>query len=147
MKVIGREDLINNPEYNTFDKGFENSREVIQILSDGFIKLTRDEASKRLKQNDIPHSIIANVDEVLDSKQAKENLYFHEFSQPNGDKFLESATPAKFGGVTLPKRDRAPYLGEQTTQILTKLGYSEEHIDKLKGEGIVIEKHIHADLE
>jgi crotonobetainyl-CoA:carnitine CoA-transferase CaiB-like acyl-CoA transferase len=147
MKVIGREDLIDNPEYNTFDKGFENSREVIQILSDGFKKLTRDEASKLLTENDIPHSIISNVEEVLDSVQAKENLYFHEFIQPNGDKFLESATPAKFGGVTLPKRQRAPFLGEQSTKILTKLGYDEEQIEKFKGEGIVIEKHVHAELE
>lgn len=147
MKVIGREDLIDNSEYNTFDKGFENCREVIQILSDGFKNLTRDEASRLLTKNDIPHSIIANVEEVLDSEQAKENFYFREFTQPNGEKYIESATPAKFGGVTLPKRDRAPFLGEQTTEILTKLGYSEDEIKKLKGDGIVIEKHVHADLE
>ena len=147
MKVIGREDLIDNPEYNTFDKGFENCREVIQILSDGFKKLTRDEASKLLTENDIPHSIIANVREVLDSVQAKENLYFHKFTQPNGDKFLESATPAKFGGVTLPKRERAPFLGEQSAEILTKLGYDDEQIEKLKKEGVIIEKHVHAELE
>jgi crotonobetainyl-CoA:carnitine CoA-transferase CaiB-like acyl-CoA transferase len=147
MKVIEREDLIDNPEYNTFDKGFENCREVIQILSDGFKKLTREEASKRLTENDIPHSIIANVREVLDSVQAKENLYFTEFTQPNGERFLESATPAKFGGVTLPKRKRAPFLGEQSTEILTDLGYDKDQIEKFKEEGIIIEKHIHADLE
>lgn len=147
MKVIRREDLIDNPEYNTFNKGFENSKEVIQILSDGFKQLTRDEAVKLLSENDIPHSIIANVEEVLDSKQAKANLYFHEFTQPNGEKFMEVATPAKFGGITLPKRERAPYLGEQTTEILTSLGYGKDIIEKLKDEGIVIEKHVHADLE
>lgn len=147
MKIIGREELIENPEYNTFAKGNENCREIIQIISEGFMKFTRDELDEILRDNDIPHSIVCNVYEILESQQAKDNLYFDRFTQPNGDEYIESATPAKFGGVTLPPRNRAPFLGEQSSRILAALGYSDAQIQELISKGILIEKHLHADQE
>lgn len=147
MKIIGREELIENPEYNTFAKGNENCREIVQIISEGFLKFTRDELDEILRDNDIPHSIVCNVYEILESQQAKDNLYFDRFTQPNGDEYIESATPVKFGGVTLPPRNRAPFLGEQSSKILAELGYSEAQIQKMISKGILIEKHIHADQE
>ncbi len=147
MKIIGREELIENPEYNTFAKGNENCREIVQIISEGFMKFTRDELDEILRENDIPHSIVCNVYEILDSEQAKDNLYLSKFTQPNGDQYIESATPAKFGGVTLPPRNRAPFLGEQSSKILSELGYNEAQIQEMISKGILIEKHLHADQE
>lgn len=146
MRIIGREDLIENAEYNTFAKGNERCREIVGIIADGFGRFERDELNRVLQENDIPHAIVANVYDLMDSQQAKDNLYFNTFSV--GDQtFTECATPVKFGGVTLPPRERAPYLGEQSSQILRELGYRDEQIVELMERGVVLEKHVHAPLE
>lgn len=146
MRIIGREDLIENAEYNTFAKGNERCREIVGIIADGFGRFERDELNRVLQENDIPHAIVANVYDLMDSQQAKDNLYFNTFSV--GDQtFTECATPVKFGGVTLPPRERAPYLGEQSSKILRELGYRDEQIVELMEGGVVLEKHVHAPLE
>lgn len=146
MRIIGREDLIENAEYNTFAKGNERCREIVGIIADGFGRFERDELDRVLQENDIPHAIVANVYDLMDSQQAKDNLYFNTFDI--GDQtFTECATPVKFGGVTLPPRERAPYLGEQSSQILRELGYREEQIAELMERGVVLEKHVHDPLE
>lgn len=68
MRVIGREELIENPEYNTFAKGNERCREIIDIISEGFSKFARDELDEILRKNDIPHAIVANVYDLLGSE-------------------------------------------------------------------------------
>lgn len=146
MRIIGREDLIENAEYNTFAKGNERCREIVGIIADGFGRFERDELDRVLQENDIPHAIVANVYDLMDSQQAKDNLYFNTFDIGE-QTFTECATPVKFGGVTLPPRERAPYLGEQSSQILRELGYREEQIAELMERGVVLEKHVHAPLE
>ncbi|QAT49964.1 CoA transferase [Caproiciproducens sp. NJN-50] len=140
MKIIGREELIHDDNINTFAKGNKNCRQVIQIISEGFSKFTRDELDKILAENDIPHAIVTNVPDLLESKQAWENKYLNEFTLPNGDKLVEAATPAKFGGVNFPPRQRAPFLGEQTSEVMKEVGYTDEQIQDLEAKGIVIKK-------
>ena len=146
MQIIGREDLITDSEYNTFAKGNERSREIIAILEEGFAKFTREEISQKLVEHDIPHAIVANVPDLLESQQAWDNKYLTRFKLHTGEEMVEAATPVKFGGVTEPPRKDAPYLGEQSTEILTELGYGKETIDKWMEEGIVIEKREPSDL-
>lgn len=147
MEIIGREDLSINPEYNSFSAGNKRSKEIVGILSNGFAKFNRDELCKLLNQKDIPHSIICNVYDLLKSEQAVDNQYLVEFVQPNGQKFIESATPAKFGGVTVAPRNRAPFLGEQTTKILKELNYSDNEIESLFNQNVIMEKHVHAHVK
>lgn len=52
----------------------------------------------------------------------------------------------KFGGVTLPPRKRAPYLGEQSSTILAELGYEEGQVAALLEKGVVVEEHEHRPL-
>ncbi len=141
MRVIGREELIEDPEYNTFAKGNERSREIIGILEDGFAKFTRDELDRILVENDIPHAIVANLEDVMSSQQAWENKFLRKFKLHTGEEFIEAETPVKFGGITEPPRVASPYLGEQTSKLLKELGYSEEQIQKMLEAGIAIEKH------
>ncbi|MCI5704795.1 CaiB/BaiF CoA transferase family protein [Candidatus Pseudoscillospira sp. SGI.172] len=146
MKIIGREELITDPEYNTFAKGNERSREIVGIIAAGFAKFERDELDHILQQYDVPHAIVANVYDLMDSRQAQENLFFNDFTI-NGEKFTECATPAKFGGVTLPPRNRAPFLGEQTSEIMRELGYQDGQIKELLDRGILVEEKTHAPLK
>ena len=138
MKIIGREELVQDPEYNTFAKGNEHSREIIEIIGEGFGKMTRDEVCAKLKELDVPHAILANVPDLLESEQAWENKFLTKFTLHSGQEVIEAETPLKFGGVTEVPRKNAPYLGEQTYEVLEELGYEKSAIDSLIEQGIAI---------
>ena len=146
MRIIGRDELIEDPEYNTFAKGNERSREIIGILEEGFSKFTRDELDAVLTKEDIPHAVVTNVPDLLESKQAWDNKYLTKFHLHTGEEMIEAATPAKFGGVTEPPRKDAPYLGEQTTELLEELGYSAGQIQDWMEKGIIIQKNGPSDI-
>ena len=143
MKIIGREELVQDPEYNTFAKGNEHSCEIIEIIGEGFGKMTRDEVCAKLKELDVPHAILANVPDLLESEQAWENKFLTKFTLHSGQEVIEAETPLKFGGVTDVPRKNAPYLGEQTLEVLEELGYEKAAIDSLIEQGIAI----HTDAE
>ena len=141
MKIIGREELIDDPSINSFAKGNENSARVIEIISEGFARFTREELDRLLTEQDIPHAMLANVPDLLESRQAWDNQYLQKYTLHDGGEMVEPATPVKFGGVTLPLRQRAPYLGEQSSEVLGQLGYTPEQIRQLIAEGVVMENH------
>lgn len=142
MKIIGREELLQDETINTFEKGNQNCRRVIEIISEGFAKFTRDELDRLLTEEDIPHAVVANVPELLESQQAWDNQYLQEYTLPSGRKMVETVSPAKFGGVGKPTRQRAPFLGEQTGELMREIGYSEEQIRDYLEKGIVIESRV-----
>lgn len=140
MKIFGREELIGDPEISTFDGGNRNSKKVIALLEQEFKKFTRDEADKALRDNDIPHAILTNIPELLESEQAWDNKYLRKYVNSEGDTFVEAQSPAKFGGVTEAPREAAPLLGQQTSFYLKQLGYTDEQIQAMLDAGIAMEK-------
>lgn len=140
MKIFGREELIGDPEISTFDGGNRNSKKVIALLEQEFKKFTRDEADKALRDNDIPHAILTNIPELLESEQAWDNKYLRKYVNSEGDTFVEVQSPAKFGGVTEAPREAAPLLGQQTSFYLKQLGYTDEQIQAMLDAGIAMEK-------
>lgn len=138
MKVIGQEDRIDDAEINTFDKGNEHCAEVVALISEGFAQFDRDELDRLLTRYDIPHAILANVPDLLESRQAWDNQYLQAYTLDDGTRMVEPATPVKFGGVTLPPRRKAPALGAQTRTVLGELGYPPEEIERLLAAGVII---------
>lgn len=47
------------------------------------------------------------------------------------------SNPIRFDNETIPIRRGAPLLGEDTTQVLRELGYSQAEIDQLYADGVV----------
>jgi crotonobetainyl-CoA:carnitine CoA-transferase CaiB-like acyl-CoA transferase len=142
MKIINREELIHDDNINTFKKGNENCRQVIGIISEGFGRFTQDELDAILTKEDIPHAKLVNVPELLESKQAWDNEYLQEYTLPSGRKMVETVSPVKFGGPGKPPRKRAPYLGEQSSEILREVGYTDQQIQSFIEKNVVIESKI-----
>lgn len=136
MPLIGREDLVGNPRY-TMDNITKNHlhSEFIDILTEAFEKKTVAEWDAILTENDIPHSVAQNWEEVLSDPQARATDVYYEMNYPTGNTRSLVRQPI-FVGQDLPDYKMAPMLGEHSEEILRFLGYSQTELEQLHTAGV-----------
>ncbi len=136
--VMGRQDLIDSPLGANQNIRVKHRDEINDVISSWTINYTTDEVMQKLREADVPCSKVPKFSEVCNDPQLKardaiievEQLISGKVKVP-GSVFKMSRTP---GGIGYP----APFLGENTREILSAyLGYTEEQMDKLAGEGII----------
>ena len=79
-----------------------------------------------------------NLSEVAKDEQAIAAGSFVEIEDPEcEEKYLSLASPVKFHDSDVGPKGPAPLLGEHNKEILSKMGYTEEEINKLEDNGII----------
>lgn len=112
--------------------------EIAAAIETGFYALTRDEAMRRLRENDVPHGPVLALDELHEFEQTVHNESFHEWEHPRAGRVRQPRAAAKFSGTTLDYRWWVPELGENTDDILTDvLGRSADEIEAMRAQGTV----------
>lgn len=138
MKLIGREDLINEEKYKDFFNAIRNCPEFTAILDEGFAKYTQDEWTKMLTEADIAHSTVRQTVEILSDPQAIENNYIQEYTYRDGSKNMFATCPVKFGTVEANALAQAPRRGgEDTVELMEQLNYTREQIKELAEKKVV----------
>ena len=137
MRAIGREDLIGDPRYQSIDDTtYERAPEMVQILDEGFAKLTQTEALKRLRKGDIPACKVQSTEDLLNDPQVRANKMIYRLpatTTPEGgqESIYVPATPVKFNDIDSGvgcNMNRGPQLGENTEEILKEYGYTDKEI-------------------
>ncbi len=139
MKLIGREDLINNPDYNTISEVNRRgkNREIIEIIEKQLALLTLDEVLKLFKENDIPIEKGWTPDEILEDEQAWANDCLRKVKYPTGNERILVTGPVRMKSIGDPQIKISKPLGYHTEEILAEHGYSQEAIAKMKKEGAI----------
>lgn len=138
MKLIGREDLINEEKYKDFFNAIRNCPEFTAILDEGFAKYTQAEWAQMLTEADIAYSTVRQTEEILSDPQALENNYIQEYEFRDGSKSMVATGPLKFGTVEAEPLAPAPRRGgEDTVELMKSLNYSEEQIRDMAEKKIV----------
>ncbi len=137
-KVVGREDLIGDPRFET-DLSRADHRDVITASMSAWCASKRNkEAVEELQAARVPAGPVLRSGEVLEDPQVEARELFKYVDYPGAAKPVPladtavrlSATP---GGV----RRRAPLLGEHTDEILVQIGYSKQEIAGLRSGQVV----------
>lgn len=136
MEVIDRQDLIGS-EFSTFSGMYSRFDEFVEIMDEGFARLTLEEATQRLAKYDIAHAPIRHVKDILSDPQACENEYLSDYVCPDGRVYRHAAGPVKFGKPEKVIMKSAPQLGEDSVAVLESLGYDRETIRDLLERGII----------
>lgn len=139
-RAIGREDLI---PYHFDPKHFtegpdEKTRHVVQELRELFKTRTRDEWFEFLKQHDICVGKVYTWDEVFRDPQVLHRNMIVEIDHPVVGKVKQVGIAIKLSDTPGTIRNLGPYLGQNTDEILSGLGYSPEEISRLREKGIVV---------
>jgi len=137
LRAAELDHLIGDPRFDTRKQRSDRHDEIVAILRAQFREKPREYWLPRLDANSIPNAPINTIPEVFDNPQIKHMGIPRQITHPRmgtsnlvGSPINMSDTPPRFFRP-------APLLGEQTEEILTRLGYGKETIEELRTSGVV----------
>jgi crotonobetainyl-CoA:carnitine CoA-transferase CaiB-like acyl-CoA transferase len=133
-RLIGREDLLNDPRFADHEVRRENGEAFQAELDKEFASRTFEEWKLLLSKIDAPWAPIQAVEELLTDPQVIANGYIGEVEIEGGSNYKLPAVPVQFDLLPPPMR-RSPEHGENTEEIMLELGYSWEQIAALQDSG------------
>ncbi len=137
LKAAELNHLIGDPRFATRKHRTDRHDEIVKILRGQFCKKPRGYWLSRLDANSIPNSPINTIREVFDDPQIKHMGIPKQITHPKmgasnlvGSPINLSATPSRFFRA-------APLLGEQTDEVLQRLGYDNAAIKELRDKEVI----------
>ena len=138
-RAIGRTDLIVDPRYATLERRMKEGRmrELIQICDQVFATQPIEHWKRVLEEHDLPHSVVANYDDVVADQQMAANGVFLEVDDPDLGRVRTVDSPLHIEAHPKVARGSAPRLGEHTREILADIGMAGDEIDALVARAVV----------
>ena len=137
LKAGELDDLIDDPRFKTLKNRNDRHQEIVAILREQFRKKPRGYWLSRLDTNSIPNAPINMIHEVFENPQIKHMGIPKQIIHPKMGASKLVGSPINMCG-TPPKFFRAaPLLGEQTDEILQRLGYRAAAIKALRASGVI----------
>ena len=138
MKLIGRDELAEHPEYSVCDivneKGL--APEVTKILDDGFAQFTLQELLDMFHENDMPCEPAQTPVDIYEDQNAILNEYIKQVPYPNGPRWCPTA-PVQFEIGETAELVPTGKMGSETVAVMKELGYTDEEIQAAMDEGAV----------
>ncbi len=141
-RVLGREDLADNPRYATFADRHRNRPELGAILEAIMRTRTTAEWEEALRAGDVPNGPVNSVAQAIEMEQTLARRMVVEMDHPVAGRLRTLGTPFHFdfeGGAQFrPDCRPAPVLGQHTRSVLRDLlGYDEARIERLAADKVV----------
>jgi len=137
LKAAELDHLSGDPRFANRKLRTDHHDEIVQILRVQFCQKPRAYWLSRLDAHSIPNAPINTIHEAFDNPQVKHLGIPKQITHPKmgashlvGSPINMSDTPPKFFRP-------APLLGEQTEEVLTKLGYDSNAVKELKASGVI----------
>ena len=137
MSLIGRDDVANDPAFAHNDGRSAEADYIDSIISQWTIQHSLDDVLEALHENRVPAGRVYGVEDIFNDPhyKAREMLIQGE---------LEDGTEVTLPGV-LPKlrktpgsvERRAPTLGQDTEEVLGKIGIGATELSELRAKGVI----------
>jgi len=137
LKAGELDTLIGDPRFATRKQRSDRHDEIVKILRDAYAKKPRDYWLARLDVNSIPNAPINTIHEVFGHPQIMHLGIPKQIEHPQMGTSNLIGSPINMSG-TPPKFFRAaPLLGENTEEVLGKLGYGSNAVKELRANGVI----------
>jgi crotonobetainyl-CoA:carnitine CoA-transferase CaiB-like acyl-CoA transferase len=137
-KLVGREDLIGNPNFAN-DTLRQENRDVINEAMNAWLKSkTVGEATSALNAARLPSGRVFDLDEAVNDPHVVATGLLQPIECAGASTPIRIAnTPVRLSETPGSIRSRAPRTGEHTFEILTELGFSQPEIDDMQAAQVV----------
>ena len=135
---IGRGELAEDPRFTENADRVEHMDELEDELAKTFRERPTDEWVEMLAEEaGLPVGPVYEVSEALENEQVEARGAVGSLDHPAVGEIPSLEHPLNFDGATSGFDDAPPLLGEDTEEILERLGYTEERIEELRESGAV----------
>lgn len=138
MEVMGREDLIDDPRYNTPEGRAENAAELVDIVREWTKTMPKREVMAAFASRGVPCGAVFDTAEVLAQPHLRERGMITEITHPTRGTFPMIGCPVRLSDSPVELRP-APLYGEHTDEIFTTLGgLTQEQVDELRQDKVIL---------
>ncbi len=137
FRVIGRDDMIDDPRFRTNQDRVKNREKVDEIVGGWIGERRQEEVLEIFGLGEVTASPIYDIRDIIVDEHFKERQVLVDLADDQLDSVPMhniiprlSETPGTF-------RHPAPALGEHTSALLGQLGLSEERISDLRNRGVI----------
>jgi crotonobetainyl-CoA:carnitine CoA-transferase CaiB-like acyl-CoA transferase len=137
-RLVGREDLIDDPRFGDDDLRWEHGDTLNDIMSQWCAEKTKAEIMDLLEAAKLPAAPMHSTREVLDDPHVQAMGYLQRVPFPGAPVDVPIIeTPFRMSATPGTIRHRAPLLGEHTDEVLGEIGYDGGQIAGLRDRSIV----------
>ena len=135
--VLGVDDIRFEPDYDsTSDRAREFGESLIKRAEAIIKEKTVDEWVALFDQAGVPSGPVRFVEELMDDEQVLANDLVVKLEHSLAGDLKMVGPILKMSETPLEAQSASPALGEHTAEILGKLGYSDDDIQKLRDDGV-----------
>jgi crotonobetainyl-CoA:carnitine CoA-transferase CaiB-like acyl-CoA transferase len=134
--LIGRPDLLAEDErFASLGSRTEHVEAVYALVREKMLTGTTGEWLDKLNAADIPATPLHTLESIFDDPHLRATGFFAESDHPTEGRLLIARGPRNWSKTPPQIRRPAPSLGQDTAEVLTEIGYSEEDVRKIAGGG------------
>jgi formyl-CoA transferase len=136
-QLIGRSDLIDDPEYATPEARLDKLDQVFALIEAWTQQYTKFQAMELLNEINVPSGPILDIKEMIEDKALAERGIIVDVHHPQRGLFKTVGCPLVLSDSPVEVQ-ASPLLGEHTDEVLTGLlGYDKAVVDRLRAEGVI----------
>ncbi|MEY4523652.1 MAG: hypothetical protein RIR27_728 [Pseudomonadota bacterium] len=136
MKLIGREDLAEDPEFGSNDGRVKRVGELDGAIGVWASQISVEQALEALDQASVPAGKIFTIEDIAKDPHYHARGMIETIYMKDGSALHVPGIIPKLSRTPGSMKSLAPEVGEQTDQILQELGLSSQQIAALKDKGI-----------
>ncbi|WP_339159433.1 CoA transferase [Paenibacillus sp. FSL W8-0186] len=137
LKVIGREDMMDDPRFATPESRYEHKEEIDAMISEWTMQYTKHEAMDIIGKADVPISAILSTVDITNDEYLRKRGTMVEIDHPVRGKLVIPGNSMKLSASPLEVKP-APLLGQDNKEVYKELlGLGEEDLEALKQAGVI----------
>ncbi len=134
-KVLGFEDWLTNPDFNTADARDRHKQEIYARIQQFCIDKTKYEVTEILSKGGVPVAPVLSTKEIMDDQSLYDGNTLVKINQGgNIGEFVTVGVPFTLSNYQ-PAYGPCPGLGENTEEVLTAAGFTPAEIERFKTNG------------
>lgn len=137
VQVAGKPEWLDDPRYAELLTRLDHLDELQDDIEAVFATATTEEWIRRLDDAGVPGGPVYTYDQTLSDPHVQAREMVLEMDHPVIGPMRSLGFPIKYSGTPLSIRQVAPTIGQHTSDVLQRLGYSQEQIDELADAGVV----------